>query len=138
MRFSVPLVSVIGCFVVAGSMWMSRAVAGDADKCLNGSGDEKLAACTRAIDSGQFQGNNLAVEYINRGIAYKERGDLGRAISDLSEAIRLNPNSADAHRNRGIAYRAEGDLNRAIADHTQAIRLDPKYARAYNARGFAY
>src|ERR1700693_588710 len=103
MRFAVLLASVVGCLAMAGSTAVSRA--DDVDTCLKGTGDETLAACTRAIDSGRLEGNDLAVAYLNRGIAYKDKGDRGRAISDLDEAIRLNPSSADAYRTRGIAYR---------------------------------
>jgi tetratricopeptide (TPR) repeat protein len=138
MRFSVLPVSVITCCAVVASMWVSPAIGKDVDRCLSGTGDQRIAACTRAIASGRLQGNDLAVKYMNRGVAYKDKGELDRATSDLDEAIRLNPNFADAYRNRGITYGNRGEFDRAIADHTEAIRLDPNFAGAFNARGVAY
>src|SRR5262249_29182984 len=136
MRFSRLSVPAVAC--VAAFMGLSPAVANDTEICLKGSGEEKIAACTRAIDSGRLQGHELAASYMNRGIAYREKEDLGPAIADLEEAVRLDPVFADAYRNRGIAYRYKGELDRAIADYTEAIRLDPKFAPAFNARGVAY
>jgi len=138
MRFSVLPISVVVCCAVVASRSLSWAIANDADQCLNGSADERIAACTRAIDSGRLQGNELAAAYGNRGAAYKDKGDSSRAIADLNDAIRLDPHDAEAYRNRGIAHRLNGDLERAIENHTEAIRIDPIFARAYNARGFAY
>jgi hypothetical protein len=35
--------------------------------CDKASGDEAIAACTRAINSGRLRSHDLAVEYYNRG-----------------------------------------------------------------------
>lgn len=59
------------------------------------------------------------------------------ALNELDEAIRLNPNSADAFWNRANAYSKQDRLVEAIKDFTEAIRLAPDAAGAYNARGVA-
>jgi len=61
-----------------------------------------------------------------------------RAIGDYTQAIRLEPNNAQAYLGRGIAYSNKGDFDRAIADNNEAIRLDPNYADAYYNRGTTY
>ena len=98
----------------------------------------QIAACTALLQSGRFDVQDLSQIHFNRGVAYRDRGDLARAISDYDEAIRLNPQSALAYNNRGVAYRGQGDLARAISDYDEAIRLNPQYALAYNNRGVAY
>jgi tetratricopeptide (TPR) repeat protein len=90
--------------------------------------DETIAGCTQVIP----------LAYADRGFAYRNKGDLDRAIADDSEAIRLNPKFVLAYNDRGRAYLAKGDLDRAIADYSEAIRLDPKFVLAYNDRGLAY
>ena len=40
----------------------------------------------------------------NRGNAYGDLGQFQRAIEDYDEAIRPNPEYADAYNNRGVAY----------------------------------
>jgi tetratricopeptide (TPR) repeat protein len=60
------------------------------------------------------------------------------AIEDLTQAIRLDPNSSVAYVERGRAYSDKGDYDRAIADYNQALRINPDLAVAYNNRGNAY
>ena len=100
--------------------------------------DAQIAACTRQIDSGHRHGHDLAIEHYNRGIAWRAKGDLDRAITDYSEAIRVDPEYAHAYFNRGIAWAKKGELDRAIADYSEAIQLDPKDADPYRNRGDAY
>jgi len=49
---------------------------------------------------------------------------------DFNQAIRLDPNNADAYYRRGDAYFWKQDYDRAIVDFNQAIRLDPNNADA--------
>jgi Flp pilus assembly protein TadD len=47
-----------------------------------------------------------------------------------NEAIRLNPNYADAYHSRGIAYRNTGDDDRAFADLNEARRLKSQLVKS--------
>lgn len=77
----------------------------------------------------------IALEYIQRGIAWSERDDLKKAIRDFSRAIRLYPNSPLAHYNRGYAWGQKNKLNRALNDYNKAIELNPNFLDAYDERG---
>ena len=59
-------------------------------------------------------------------------------IEDYDEAIRLNPNEAEAYFNRGNAYHNLNKKKRAIEDYDKAIRLNPQFAEAYHNRGTTY
>jgi tetratricopeptide (TPR) repeat protein len=100
--------------------------------------DIRIAACTRNIQSGRFDGRNLAVAFTNRGLAYKRKGQWDRAIADYSEAIRLKSDVAQVFNNRGNAYYYKGQWDRAIEDYDDAIRLQPDLAEAFGNRGNVY
>src|SRR5262249_1621776 len=100
--------------------------------------DLQISGCTAAIQSGRWSGKRLATAFLNRATAYDEKKDDDRAIADLNEAIRLNPQFAGAFNNRGVTFRGRKDYDRSVADFSEAIRLDPKYAQAFFNRGNAY
>jgi tetratricopeptide (TPR) repeat protein len=98
----------------------------DWDACKGNDPDQSIAACTRIIQGRGETAKDSAIARVYRGHAYRHKGDLVRAIADLSEAIRLDPKYAEAYYNRGLTYRNKGDLDRAIADFGEAIRLAPQ------------
>jgi len=73
--------------------------------------------------------------YLNRGLAYAERGLLVQAISDYTTAISLDRSNVEAYNNRGSAYGMNGNLNKSIDDFKKAISINPGYAPAYNNYG---
>ena len=81
--------------------------------------DEQIAGCTKAIKSGRYTGKDLVVAFISRGAAHRAKGDLERAIQDYDQAIKLNPNEADAFYYRGIARGMRGETGPAIQDFTR-------------------
>ena len=94
--------------------------------------DQRLSGCTALVESERASAQDRAAGYGNRCWAYSDKGDPDRAITDCSEAIRLDPKLANAHLNRGKAYSDKGDFDRAIADYNRAIELNPKSSIAYN------
>ena len=88
-----------------------------------------------AFDVAQAQD---AKAYLDRGIEKAKQGDLDGALSELNEAIRLDPQSAFAYYNRGVIWGARQNLDRAISEYDQAIKFEPKYAVAYVNRGLAW
>ena len=59
------------------------------------------------------------------------------AIGAYDEAIRLQPDFANAYVNRGLAKEKLGQHEAAIVDYSSAIKVDPTLAGAYNNRGSA-
>lgn len=92
---------------------------------------EAVADATEAI---RFTGG-FAFLARRRGWAYRVRGnahlgqeDFAAAVSDFSEAFRLNPGDTYSFRQRAYCHLRRGDLDQAIRDCTEAIRLDPRQA----------
>ena len=100
--------------------------------------DIKIGGCTRLIQSGRFDNNNLAHIFYNRGNAYARKGQYDRAIGDYTDHIRLKPDHAKAFYNRGIAHASKRQYDRAIRDFGEALRLKPDFAFAFYNRGTAY
>jgi tetratricopeptide (TPR) repeat protein len=96
--------------------------------------DQRIAACSAAIASGGTA-QDIASAQAERAWAYHDKGQRDRAMSDVNEALRLDPNSAKAFRIRGEIHRRAGRLDAALADFNQAIRIDPTLARAFDGRG---
>lgn len=78
------------------------------------------------------------VGYTARGDAYHLSTKFQLAISDYSEALRLNPRYTEALAGRALSYSLQGDFDKAISDNTEAIKVDPAMFRAYYNRGVVY
>src|SRR5438128_874676 len=78
-----------------------------------------------------------AKDHYADGVSKGEKGDFDGALSELDEAIKLDPNLAAAYFARGRARQSKSDLAGAIADYTKAIDLKPDYFQAYDSRGVA-
>lgn len=82
-----------------------------------------------------FRLEMLPSGYANRGREKLLAGDLENAISDLTEAIRLDPNTASHYEDRAKAYSEKGDHSKAIADYTTAMGLERIENDQYLIRG---
>jgi tetratricopeptide (TPR) repeat protein len=132
--WAVAVLGSIACVMLARPVLAEKM--SDAKICEKASGDEAIAACTRAIATDR--GHGLAVDYNNRGVEYLHKADNDRAIADYSEAARIDPHYGQPHKNLGEIYRARGDFDHALPEFTEAIRIDPKDSEAYNYRARAY
>jgi lipoprotein NlpI len=102
-----------------------------------GTADQRIAACTRAIASEQLSQEKLSKTFHSRGVEWIGKRDYDRAIADYDEAIRLDPHDALAYYNRGVAWHGKHDYDRAIVDYDQTIRLDPQSPQAFKNRGYS-
>ena len=57
------------------------------------------------------------------GASAPKNSGISSAISDYTEAIRLDPNYVKAYNNRGNAYKIQGKLDKAEADFAKGAEL---------------
>jgi tetratricopeptide (TPR) repeat protein len=90
-----------------------------------------------ASDAGSNGGTSIGVVQGER-VSTEQMQMYDKAIADLTQAIRLDPDNAKAYSFRGTAYLCKNDYDKAIADYNRAIQLDQNYAGAYSNRGNVY
>jgi Tfp pilus assembly protein PilF len=115
-------------------LWATGAWADRYDDCNQSADpDRRIRGCTQVIERGEQESRkNRATANYNRGLAYRRKGEVDRAIADYDEAIKLNPNYAIAYNNRGVAYEKKGDKEKAISDYREALKIDPSHGGARN------
>jgi tetratricopeptide (TPR) repeat protein len=99
--------------------------------------DRSIAACSKVLARPLSRAH--AAAFHNRALAFAAKGNLDRAISDVSAGIRLDPQRAYRWQERGELYTRQGKYQEGIADITEAIRLDPTpRAFRFHSRAEAY
>ncbi|MEL6765172.1 MAG: tetratricopeptide repeat protein, partial [Cyanobacteria bacterium J06607_6] len=80
---------------------------------------------------------NRPDSYVNLGTALRLQGQFSEAIAAYQQALRLNPNFAEAQNNLGNALKEQGKFSEAIAAYRQALQLNPSYVVAHSNLVFA-
>src|SRR5207244_3476473 len=74
------------------------------------------------------------VLHVNRGVLAIKRGQIERALGELSLAVKVRPDGYHAHVNLAQAYRQRRELGRAAEALDCAIRLAPQRPELYRTR----
>jgi tetratricopeptide (TPR) repeat protein len=106
--------------VLAAALLLLSAEVAHADDdfktCASGAPDYAIMACTNLIEGGKLDKREQAIAYTNRGVAFRVRGGVQRALADLNRAIELDSSLAPIYANRGLVYQYMGEPNPALAD----------------------
>jgi hypothetical protein len=84
--------------------------------------DAAIEACSSIIQTDKDR-QRLALAYFNRAGWHLKKDDVNRAASDLSEAIRFEPDFAAALTKRGLLEERLNDLRSARADFAAVLKL---------------
>ena len=79
----------------------------------------------RRVQPGHKARSSLLAVYYRRAYCWNETSDFENAIADLNEALRLDPDNADALCSRGWSWTNLKQYDKSISDYTRAIRIDP-------------
>ena len=86
----------------------------------------------------KFSGaGSYADAYFNRGLVYVAIGQLGKAESDFTQTVEINPELAEAYIHRGNIYVAMNQYEQAIQDFTKALEINPRCTEIYFKRAMA-
>jgi tetratricopeptide (TPR) repeat protein len=100
---------------------------------------DALESCTAALEEDSLTLRDRAATLVNRGILNMQVAKLDAALSDYDEAIRLQPEAAEAWVNKGIALIKAGRDAEAATVLSHGLDLGPANpAVAHYSRAFAY
>lgn len=77
----------------------------------------------------------VAMKHYFTGNAYKERGELDRAIEEFTSAVHEMPDFAQAYHERGLAYYKLQEWEYAASDFTNALSYKRDFPAALSYRG---
>jgi tetratricopeptide (TPR) repeat protein len=72
--------------------------------------------------------------HVNQGLVALARGQVGEAIRDFRQAVRIKPEEFHGHVNLAKALADQRDLDGALASMAEAIRLKPEMPELYRTR----
>src|SRR5499433_1467148 len=99
--------------------------------------DALIERATAIVETERVPPRRRAAALGNRGVAWHNKGDTDRALTDFAAAIETDPSYARGYFARGTARLNAGEIEGAIADFSEAIRLAPGYALAHHNRALA-
>jgi protein O-GlcNAc transferase len=74
----------------------------------------------------------------NLGSIFEQQGKLDAALECYQQALRANPNYAEAHYNLGNVRKKQGKLQAASDSYQQALKIQPEIAEAHNNLGTVF
>lgn len=100
-------------------------------------GNDRIAKLTKSLESGRLIGEDLLEAQCSRAETLVEMGKATEGLRDAQEAVKANPNEAEAYSCRGNVYFGLRDYTRAIADYSKAISLGKADGHVLYRRGHA-
>lgn len=76
--------------------------------------------------------------YTKRGIRYLWLREDSKAEADLTRAIRLDPNNAEAHDDLGVILARRNDYKGALKNFLSTVTIDPTYFKGFHNLAMAY
>ena len=81
---------------------------------------------------------SLAAAYSQRAFAEANDQRFQEALTDLAEAIKINPRETRYYEQRAAVEMRINDYDKAVADYSEAIKINPDEIRFYLYRGYIY
>jgi len=144
-RYEVDFLPTLVLLAVVGILGLERALAPASESGLAGRpvwrGAVRCGWCLLLGFSVAFNllvsAERYAEECNNIGAGLERAGRVQEAIGHFEQALRIKPDSAEAHYNLGNALGQAGRVQEAIGHYEQALRIRPDYAEAHYNMGLA-
>ena len=107
----------------------------DASRYLRSGRNADAEKAFRAISQAN---PGLGGPHANLGVIYRQAGKLTESVTELEQAVRLNPRQPIYFNQLGVSYRMQGQFAKARDSYQKAIALNPAYAPATLNLGILY
>ncbi|RKF13643.1 lipoprotein NlpI [Alginatibacterium sediminis] len=96
-----------------------------------------LAKLGQMLSSGEYEQENVAQLYYERGLVFDRAGLRSLARFDFARALQVQPTFAPAYNFMGLYATLESNFDEAYESFDSAIELQPDYAFSYFYRALA-
>jgi len=107
-------------------------------KALESASEGLHAQALEELKESLRENGAFAEAYHELGKAYRNLGDLNRAIKAFQSAIRIHPQRVETYTELGVAYDSAGNFLEAIKTYMRVLRLTPDSIETRNDLGMAY
>ncbi|WP_432453687.1 MULTISPECIES: lipoprotein NlpI [unclassified Agarivorans] len=104
---------------------------------VNYQSEVALARLGQMLSSGEYDQQQMAQLYYERGIVFDRVGLRALARFDFNRAIQLKPDFVEAYNFLGVYFTLAEEFDSAFESFDSALELEPDYAFAYFYRGLA-
>src|SRR6266403_907184 len=80
---------------------------------------------------------DTSTAHVVKGDGRMAKNELDGSIAELKDALRINPDLAEAHRDLGFDLGLKRDMDGAIVELREAVRLNPDLVEAHSGLGDA-
>lgn len=111
----------------AAQMSVTTIGATDAVTCFENARDDfsrDSSPCDMALKDVAISRTDRKKTLVNRGVIYNRSGDLGAAIDDFNEALKMDGKIGEAYLNRGNSYYLMSRYDEALSDYERSLDLD--------------
>ena len=108
------------------------------DAAKRGKAGESLVLVTKAIDSKELAGRDLAALHMFRAELYSRAARFDEAAADYGKSIELVPDLAAAYHDRALVYAQQKKYQEALDDFARTQFLTPRSPLPYFNRGRVY
>ena len=91
-----------------------------------------MIALSLNYDKAILLKHDYVAAYYNRALAYSDKGEYDKALTDIDIVLQFNPRNALALYARGITFLKKGNAGAANADIDAAKTINPGIAKEFD------
>lgn len=88
--------------------------------------DNAIIWFDKALAAGDLIPDHKRLAHLDRGLAYRTKGETQKAIADFTSAIAAQPRDLQAYKQRSAAYLDLGDIENTLSDYREMRKLRPQ------------